>query len=154
MFKWLNSMNDLRKLLGTKVHLWSLGMPGDDIQILQQIAISDVSVQADEAKENLDLGILVQKLKVNWEKKAVIINELVLLKKTCIDYTETIINRMKHEHSDYMLSLQMNDDAEERPNLSGWVVRKIQKPEKGKEFGLLLPEEFEEFKVARKIVDC
>ncbi|PHZ09434.1 uncharacterized protein RHIMIDRAFT_240546 [Rhizopus microsporus ATCC 52813] len=66
----------------------------------------------------------------------------------------SVVKKMKHEHSDYMLSLQMNDDAEERPNLSGWVVQKIQKPEKGKEFGLLLPEEFEEFKVARKIVGC
>lgn len=50
---------------------------------------------------------------------------------------------MREEHDKYMLFTCLNGLAETRTNLSHWIEREIEKPERGKGFGVHLPEEEE-----------
>lgn len=48
------------------------------------------------------------------------------------------INKMKQEHGDYVLSLQLGESVENQKNLSSLVDRGIKKPERGSGYDLLL----------------
>ncbi|KAI9257557.1 hypothetical protein EDC94DRAFT_522407, partial [Helicostylum pulchrum] len=47
-------------------------------------------------------------------------------------------------HQDYIMSRHINTEIDARTNLSTFVEMDIQKPVKGSEYGLLLPEQLEE----------
>lgn len=62
-----------------------------------------------------------------------------------------ILNEMKREHEDYMFSSQISQDIEAGENLFSYVEREIKKPERGSGYGLLLPDELEEYEVRTEV---
>lgn len=50
----------------------------------------------------------------------------------CLNNTSEVIRKMKKEHGKYLISLQFEDDQEQRSSLTDWIARGIEKPERGK----------------------
>ncbi|KAI8885577.1 hypothetical protein K501DRAFT_270678 [Backusella circina FSU 941] len=97
------------KILGTKVHLWTLEIPSNDIQILEHVISSEIPLDHTEVGKIFDLGNFVWKLEVDPE-------------------------------------------VSERTNLSNFAEREIQKPAKGSKYGVLLPEQLEDYHIQKNVV--
>ncbi|KAL4208135.1 hypothetical protein AB4K20DRAFT_1994273, partial [Rhizopus microsporus] len=84
-----------------RVHLWSM----------ERIALSKVPTKVSTAAEDLSLGNFFWRLKGHLG-----------------NYGD---NKMKQEHGDYMLSLQLGQSIEKRKSLFSLIDKDIKKPKRG-----------------------
>ncbi|KAI9476437.1 MAG: hypothetical protein EXX96DRAFT_456868, partial [Benjaminiella poitrasii] len=54
------------------------------------------------------------------------------------------INKMKEEHEDHLVMKKVDPEVPARTNLSTLIEREIQKPVKGRKYGVFLPEQLED----------
>ncbi|CEG65213.1 hypothetical protein RMATCC62417_02043 [Rhizopus microsporus] len=97
---------------GEKVHLWSMEIPSYDIQLMERVALSNVLIKASVVTKVLPLN-----------------NFFWRLKRGILEAMKTI-NKMKQEHEDYMLSLQLGESVEKQKSLFSLVDKVIKKPER------------------------
>ncbi|KAI8367008.1 hypothetical protein EDC96DRAFT_544047 [Choanephora cucurbitarum] len=74
---------------GKRIHLCSLEMPAQDVQVLEHLSYADIPTDASQIDKIIDLGNFVWKL-------------IDCLKRSC-----DTINKMKEEHRDYLLMLRL-----------------------------------------------
>lgn len=133
-----DALRDLRVLYiharGKRIHLWSLEMPAKDVQVLEHLGYADIPTDVSQTDRILHLGNFIWKLSD-------------FLQNSC-----QVIDRMKEEHTNYLVMRQLNPYNEPRVNLAALVKNEIQKPVKGSDYGIILPKQIDEFDLDNTIV--
>ncbi|CAO3677855.1 unnamed protein product [Rhizopus microsporus] len=100
--------------------------PTKDVQVLEHLSYVDIPTDVSQVDKVLNLGNLVWKLN------------------GCLQKSCQTINRMKKEHMNYMVMRQLYPNNQSKMNLATLVQNDIQWPVKGRDYGIILPQQIDD----------